>query len=231
VILAASAAAVAVTFGQAAAVPGDDVTVRATGLRSSQPVYLYLVARADRAKIRSAFDRSLVFVTRLRPRAGRATAMFEVPAIASGTYVAWCRGCRARTAAPLRITMPIATVDACPVTVPTNRPHGVMGGFRYGNGALSAGLPLDGVLRLDQPTKLGWSASGVQGPLWVSGWKLDPPSARLVVHGVNRGTDGRSWAAPVTFPTPGCWTVLARLEDYYLGLAVTLSYVVKVERA
>ena len=106
--LAASAAAVVVTFAQASAVAGEEVTVRATGLRTTDAVYLYLVSRRERALVRSARDRRLVFVARLVPRRGRASATFVVPPIATSQYVAWCRGCSARTRTPLAVTMPAA---------------------------------------------------------------------------------------------------------------------------
>jgi hypothetical protein len=242
-ILAASAAAVAVTFGQGAAVVGDQVTLRATGFRSTSTVYVYLVRSDDRARIRSALDRRLVFVTKLRPRAGRAAGTFSVPAIASGAYVAWCRGCRARTAAPLRVTMPVADASTCPITVPRSGPPPGLAGVFHSNGVLWVRLPLDGVSALrdaDGDGKLGnkifWYAAGIHGVLTVSGHRLDAASPLLTVHSVNPGTQSGfrgsgTWASAVGFAAPGCWMLTARLRAFGAPIAVDLRFVVKVEKA
>jgi hypothetical protein len=74
--------------------------------------------------------------------------------------------------------------------------------------------------------KLLW----VTTPPWrkpaVSGERLDGPSSRLRVFGVNTGSFSNaknpSHMTPVSFPTAGCWRLRARVGD------VSLTYVVNV---
>jgi hypothetical protein len=239
----AATVALAVTFGQPSAVAGDEVTVRASSFRGTNAVYLYLVPRADRARIRSALDRRLVFAVRLKPRRGRAAATFAVPPIASGSYVAWCRGCNARTRVPLTVTMPAATADACPVTIPKSGPPPGLTGVFHGNGVLWVSLPAEGVAALRDGdgdgllgTKIFWYAAGMDGVFSVSGRRLDASSSPVVVHSVNRGTQSGfrgtgTWASAVGFATPGCWKFTARLRGFEAAVAVDLSFVMKVEQA
>lgn len=230
---------VAFAFDRVNTAPGDRVTVHAQGFRSQRAARLYLVRSSLAASIRSRFDTRLAFIGTLRPRGGHAMFVFTVPPLDTGTYVPWCAGCGGRRTGSLRVTMPAATADSCPVTIPNTEPPPGLQGVYHGNGALWTTLPADGVFVArpdsrwpDGPigsigTKLFWWAAGVDGTFTLSGHRLDASSAPLVVHRVNRGRQAGfrgsgTWATPVSFPTPGCWKLTARLAD------VNLSYVVKV---
>jgi hypothetical protein len=246
----ASPPPILIGFDTGSAKPGDRVAISANGFRSRSPVRLYLVRHALRARIRSAEDRRLSFIAMLRPRRGRATGTFTVPPLDSGAYVAWCRGCRIRPATTLRVTMPAATADACPVTIPTSAappglqsrtPPGIQGRF-HSNGAIWTSLPGDGVWTPQREaiasdgsigTKLFWFADGIDGIFALSGRRLDAVSAPLNVHAVNRGTMSGfrgtgTWATAVSFPSAGCWRLTARLRDPQRRVAVNLSFVLQV---
>ncbi len=135
----------------------------------------------------------------------------------------------------------VTTTPECSVTIPNaSEPPGLAPRPSYhGNGALWTRLPDDGIIaaRPEQRwpegppgsigTKLYWWAAGVDGALSVRGERLDAQSPPLLVHGVNRGRQegfrgSAVWAAPVSFPTAGCWRIRAQVAD------VSLSYVVRV---
>lgn len=241
---------ISIRFDASTARPGDRVAISAKGFRSRRPVRLYLVRREVRAHIRSAEDRRLAFVAMVRPRRGGANTTFAVPPLDSGAYVAWCRGCRV-VSSTLSLTMPTATGDACPLTIPTGAAPpglqsqtmpGIEGRF-HTNGAIWTSLPRDGVWtpRREAVTpdgsigaKLFWFADGIDGVFTLTGRRLDAVSASLNVHAVNRGSmrgfrGTATWATVVSFPTPGCWRLTARVRDLHRRVAVDLTFVLKVE--
>lgn len=229
-------------FGTDTAKPGDQVAVRAAGLPSRRALRLYFVRSSLRTRIRSAEDARLAFIGTLRPRARRAATTFTVPPLDSGTYVPWCPGCGGRVTGALRVTMPIAPLDACPATIPSSGPPPGLKGRYHGNGAIWTPQPADGVWippsQNVQPdgsigTKLFWFADGIDGVFALSGRRLDAPSPPLRVHTVNRGTMSGfrgtgTWATVVTFPTRGCWRLTARVRDLQRRVAVNLSFVLDV---
>ena len=224
----AAAAAIAaapppVTFGFEAvsAKPGDRVVLHVERARA-RSVRLYLVERSLLPKIRTARDPRLWFIATARPRGGHAVVPFVVPPADTGTYVPWCAGCGKRVTGLLRITMPPATPTSCPGTASGT----------YSNGFLRTFVPTTGERQPDGAigTKLFWFAIHGNGDVTVTGRRLDAPSGALRVHEVNRGTDGRSWATPVTFPTAGCWRVTVRFIETMRRYAVNLSYITRIEQ-
>jgi hypothetical protein len=236
---AASAPPADVSFDRATARSGDLVAVRLERLR--RPVRVYLVPRGAR-RVRSATDARLHYVGFARPVRGRATLSFQAPPL-NGSYAAWCVGCRAgRT---LRLSLPAATPETCPVTLPrATAPPGLDSGWGpyQGNGALWGQSPESGVWSPPadrvQPdgsvgTKLFWWAAGVDGVFTLVGRRLDASTRPLLVHAVNRGSQpgfrgSATWATPVTFPSGGCWRLTARVVDTNLRFAVNLAYVLEV---
>jgi hypothetical protein len=220
-------------FDRPAATVGERVTVRASGFASRKPLRVYLAPRAEASRIRGPFDRRLHFVGVLNPRSGRASTTFVLPPLSSGGYAIWCRGCR--SSALLSVTMPAATPDSCPTTMPSSRlPAGLPPGSWLGNGLLWTWHPPGGVWNvppsLVQPdgtlfNKQQWVAKPMFGKLAVRLERLDLPTTAVTVVTVSghlSGWGGPSWAARMRFPTPGCWLVQGRVKD------VALSYVVKV---
>ena len=77
----------------------------------------------------------------------------------------------------------------------------------------------------------GYKLPGVSRPRWekpsISGERIDADAPPLRVLGVNRGSFSSSpdpsYMSAVSFPTPGCWRLSARVAD------VSLTYVVRVE--
>ena len=96
VTLLAAPPPVTFAFEAVSAKPGDRVVIHADGLRTTQPVRLYLVRSALRTTIRSARDPRLAYIATVRPRRGHAMTTFTVPALARGTYVPWCARCGTR---------------------------------------------------------------------------------------------------------------------------------------
>jgi hypothetical protein len=207
-----------------------------------RPIRLYLVPNRVAGGVRSRFDPRLHFVGAVVPdRNARGVLAFKAPPLDSGTCVvaAWCPGCarfsggssffssplpvvsRYREQMGLRLRLPQATAESCPVT------RG-----RSGNGFLSTSVPgPDGILATRKDPdgslfqKLWWlPRRGFGGELTVRGERLDAPGGMRVLS-VNWGhsSDGRgSWASAVAFPSEGCWRLTGRVGD------VSLTYVVRV---
>jgi hypothetical protein len=207
-------------FEAVSAKAGQRVVLHVDGARS-RTVRLYLVKRSVLPKIRSARDSRLFFIATARQRGGHAVVPFIVPPIDSGSYVPWCATCGKRATGVLRIVMPQATSQSCPATTPGE----------YGNGFLRTMVPTAGELMPGGSiwTKLFWFSTNGNGDVTVTGRRLDAQSPPLTVHRVNRGTDGRSWATPVTFPSAGCWRVTVRFIETRLRFAVNLVYVTRIE--
>ena len=106
----------------------------------------------------------------------------------------------------------------------------------YGNGRLWAGLSANGTYgvpreRVAADGSIGNKLPWVTTPRWekpsISGERIDADAPPLLVLGVNRGSftssPDPSYMSAVSFPTPGCWRVSARVAD------VSLTYVVQVE--
>jgi hypothetical protein len=212
------------------------------------PIRVYVFRNDAADEVRGRLDRRLHFVGTIVPdRNQRGVLTFQAPPLDSGTYVAaaWCPGCaryssgrsfftlaqprasRYREQLALRLRLPRATADRCPVTIPRDRQG------RYGNGLLATRLSRYGYLRVLRRdgvlfNKLPWlPLNGLRGELVVSGERLDAPG-RMRVLGVSWGYASRgpaasgSWASAVVFPSEGCWRISARVSD------VTLSYVARV---
>lgn len=207
-----------------------------------QAIRVYLVSQRTAPQVRSRFDPRLYLVGAVVPdRNFRGVLTFSAPPLDTGTYVvaAWCPGCarfsggsrfttlplpqvsRYREQMALRLRLPRASAESCPVTK-----------GRYGNGFLSTGVPgPDGVLATRRDPdgslfqKLWWlPRQGFGGDLTVRGERLDAPGSMRVLS-VNWGhsSTGRgSWASAVTFPSEGCWRLTGDVGD------VALTYVVKV---
>lgn len=217
-----------------------------------QPMRLYLVSNATAPEVQSRFDRRLQFIGTLVPdRRGRGLLTFIVPPLETDGYAAavWCPGCarysfgrtfsvlhvgedtvaRYRPLMLLRVTMPPANAEACPVTIPNGwRPRRTDAPLLFhGNGALWTTLPRDGVLTDAAPKLYWWSARPIA--FTVEGHRLDAHDT-LDVRTIRRGTaetvarGGATWASLVLFPSDGCWKVTARDGD------ISLSFVVKVVR-
>jgi hypothetical protein len=227
-----------VTFERVEAAAGEMVNVRLQRLRAPVRVYLAPVGK----RVRSAADPRLEYIAFAKPRRARASVAFRVPPL-PGRYAAWCVGCR--TGRALRISMPAATAETCPVTLPERAgPPGLDDGWGpyQSNGALWGQSPLSGVWTPPADrvlpdgsvgTKLFWWAAGVDGAFGLAGQRLDAAAPPLLVHGVNRGTQAgfrgsATWATPVTFPSLGCWRLRARVVDTNLRFAVNLTYIMKV---
>ena len=200
---------------------------------STKPLRIYLTPRTELSKVRGPFDRRLHFAGVLNPRNGRAATTFVLPPLATGRYAIWCLGCR--SSGPLNVTMPTATAEFCPATLPSSRlPRGLPSGSWLGNGLLWTYQPPGGVWnvppRLVQPdgtlfNKQLWAAKPMFGKLTVRLERLDEPTPAVTVETVSgslSGWGGPSWAARMRFPTPGCWLVRGRVAD------IALSYVVEV---
>lgn len=229
----ASPATVVPSFDPVAATVGERVTVRAAGFTSRKPVRVYLVPSLEARRVRGPLDRRLHFVGVLNPRNGRASATFVLPPLPSGRYTGWCKGCTARRA--LQVTMPPATADFCPVTLPSRLPPGTLAdGSWVGNGLLWTWQPQGGVWNVDprlvQPdgtlfNKQLWLARPMFGNLEVRLERLDAPAPLVNVvtmSGTFSRWAGPSWASRMRFPAAGCWLVRGRVDD------VALSYVVDV---
>jgi hypothetical protein len=235
-LLAAGAAAapapIVPHFDRPAATAGDRLTVRATGFASRKPLRVYLVRGAEAKEVRGPLDLRLHFVGVLNPKRGRASTTFTLPPLPSGRYAAWCVGCRPTAA--LRVTMPTATAESCPTTMPSTRlPRGLSGSW-LGNGLLWTWQPPGGVWNVDprlvQPdgvlfNKQLWLARPMFGNLTVRLERLDAPAPLIdvvTVAGTFSLWEGPSWASRMRYPAGGCWLVRGRIAD------VALSYVVKV---
>ena len=216
--------------------PNDRVTVRTATFEPG--VRLYLVRRDALPLVRSRFDERLNFIgTLVRTRSGRGTLTFSMPPLDAGTYElgSWSRG--GGFALQRSARLELRTTAACPVTRPNgNRPPNQPRMLWYGNGHLWAGLSDGGTYGVPRElvaadgsigNKLPW----VTTPRWekpsISGERIDAKAPPLRVLGVNRGSftssPDPSYMSAVSFPTPGCWRVSARLAD------VSLTYVVRVE--
>jgi hypothetical protein len=235
-LLAAGAAAVPspilVHFDRPAATAGERMTLHATGFASRKPLRVYLVPRADARAVHRPLDARLHFVGVLNPIDGRASTTFTLPPLSSGSYAAWCVGCR--SPASLRVTMPAASADTCPTTMPSARlPRGLSGSW-LGNGLLWTWHPPGGVWNVDPRlvapdgalfNKQIWVAKPMFGNLSVRLERLDaraPVVQVVTVSGTLSSWGGPSWAARMRFPAPGCWLVHGRVAD------LALSYVLKV---
>lgn len=233
-------------FDRASALPNERVTVRAT-TAARAAVRLYLVRADEAGRARNARDARLTFVGTLVPNR---KLTFSVPPLDTATYAlaSWCpssSGAPFSVQRPERLaagnramaTLRIEETPTCPVTLPNgNRPAGQPRGMSwYGNGRLWAGVAADGKRPVE---KFELAADGSIGDklLWVttprlerpvvSGERIDETAPPLRVLGVNRGSFSGaadpSYMSPVSFPTPGCWRLRARVGD------VSLVYVVRV---
>ena len=216
--------------------PNDRVTVR-TGM-FEPGVRLYFVRSGALPSVRSRLDRRLSFLgTVVKDRPGRGALTFSMPPLDAGTYElgSWSRGRGFALQRSARLEL--RTGEACPVTRPNgNRPPNQPRMLWYGNGHLWAGLSADGTYsvpreRVAADGSIGNKLPWVTTPRWekpsISGERIDADAPPLRVLGVNRGSFSSSpdpsYMSAVSFPTPGCWRLSARLAD------VSLTYVVRVE--
>ena len=137
--------------------------------------------------------------------------------------------------APTATSNPIPA--SCPVTLPNgNTPPGEQPSPTYhGNGLLWTALWPDGLvlipLQMVQPDgtlsmKWGWWR-GVNGPLTITGRRLDAPASPLGAEIPNGYGDTGFQAGGLIFPTEGCWEVTGQVGQAELTFVV---YVVKVDR-
>ncbi len=244
--VAVASAVVAVSY---AAAPPVTVTINTTTVKPSQRVTISLRGLPSASKrlrlyigppgqtFRSRLDPRLHYIGSVVSRAGTARLVISVPALPSRRYALWCDGCGRAVRAPVfALTMPAVTADRCPSSKPTRSAPPGLSGLYYGNDSLWTWTALDGRLAVPPDkvaadgsigSKLYWWAARVRGTLSVSGKRLDAPSPALIVHRINEGRDpafrgSATWAAPVTFPTSGCWRVVARVAD------VTLTQILSV---
>jgi hypothetical protein len=139
---------------------------------------------------------------------------------------------RYRSQALLRVE----ATASCPVTTPNgSKPPRQPRTVRWhGNGMLwAAWLNPDGVYSVPRDqvgpdgsigSKLYWATSPPGSAPAISGRRLDAPAPPLRMLAANMGSFSGafdpSWATPVVFPTPGCWRVIARVNDVSLTYAV-----------
>jgi hypothetical protein len=216
--------------------PNDRVTVRTAAFEPG--VRLYLVRRGALPIVRSRLDPRLSFVgTLANVRSGRGALTFSMPPLDAGTYElgSWSRG-RGFAAHP-SARLELWPKASCPVTRPNgNRPPNQPRMLWYGNGLLWAGLSADGTYsvpreRVAADGSIGNKLPWVTTPRWekpsIAGERIDAAAPPLRVLGVNRGSFSSSpdpsYMSAVSFPTPGCWRLSARIAD------VSLTYVVRVE--
>ena len=227
---------IALALDAAAAVPGDEVTVRGAVPARLGPLRLYLVRESHAREIRARSDPRAVFVGVL----ARGTLVFTLPPLDAGTYVLayWCRRCvqGGRTlvvarASPLHVQVP-NTAGACA----RSRPNGKrVPGLRpsahlHGNGVLAAFVG-DGRYVAPEPdgtvfTKMIWVAASAERPLEVSYRRIAGSGEETraeSIRGTLSGFAGPSWASRMYF-SEGCWRVTGRIGD------ISLSFVVEVVR-
>ncbi len=231
----APAPPVSFAFDRYSVEPGERVTVHVRNVRSPRPVRVYLVPTSAARKVRSRYDARLHYVASVVARRGRGMVSFEVPPLDSGRYTAWCAGCRSARSAVLSVTMPPATGDACPVTVPNGHvPRGVRAaGWRFhGNGVLAAAIRS---ARYPDPDgdglvgdKMIWITGRTYGALEVRYRRIDaggPTVGTWGISGTLSGFAGRSWASRMSF-TEGCWKITGRVDD----IALSFIHKVTIER-
>lgn len=215
------------------------------------PVRLYLVPNGLAPDVHSRFDTRAHFVGSIVTDVRwRGLLRFIVPPLDSGSYTIgyWSRGWRfvvlhiteqnvAPRYRPLMLLEVMAPTEPCPVTIPRgSAPPGLrQTGNYFGNGALWATLPSDGVFSFGREhvrpdgsvgTKLIWFAAGVTGALVAEVRRLgeDTPVQRgAAILGRMDGFRGSAtWATRTAFPGEGCWKVTGRVKD------IAFSFVVKV---
>jgi hypothetical protein len=216
--------------------PNDRVTVRTATFEPG--VRVYLVRRDVLPVVRSRVDRRLSFLgTLVKDRSGRGTLAFSMPPLDAGAYEfgSWSRGRGFALQRSARLEL--RSTESCPVTQPNgNRPPNQPRMLWYGNGNLWAALSANGTYgvpreRVAADGSIGNKLPWVTTPRWekpsISGERIDADAPPLLVLGVNRGSFSSSpdpsYMSAVSFPTPGCWRVSARVAD------VSLTYVVQVE--
>lgn len=212
-----------IAFDRPSALPNERVKVTSA---LAMPVRLYLVREEQSGAVTRRVDRRLSFIGVVK--ASRALT-FSMPPLAVGTYrLATWDGARLRLAGP---RLRLRPTEGCPATRPNgNRPPGQpLDVPWYGNGLLWASVGRDGTytVRKDQVeadgtigNKLLWVTTPPAAKPTISGERIDGLGAPLRVARVNTGSS--SHMSPVSFATPGCWRVTARLAD------VSLTYVVQV---
>lgn len=221
------------------------------------PIRLYLVPNKFAPDVHSHFDSRAHFVGSLVPDArGRGLLRFTVPALESDNYTvgAWCPRCarysrgqtwsviqvteqnvvaRYRLFMLLRLTMPQATADKCPVTRPNGSvPPGLRTrGVRFhGNRMLAVAVTGRGYADPDGDGLVGdkmvWIAGPLNGALKVRYWRIDAPGPTLKTSGIS-GTFGYapapSWVSRMSF-TEGCWKITGRVQDISLSLVVRVVF-------
>jgi hypothetical protein len=222
-------------FDRASASPNERVKVMSA---LSETVRLYLVRHDVAGAVRSRNDHRFSFIGVIEP-SGSLT--FSLPPLDAGTYdlATWCGRCpgpQLRTRAARLQVLPVA---GCPVTRPNGSrpPRQPRGLSWHGNGRLWAGVDADGTYsvprtRLAHDGSIGNKLLWVTTPAWakpnVSGERLDDAAPPLRVLGVNTGSFQSGDVDPshmsaVSFPTPGCWRLTARVGDF------SLTYVVQVD--
>jgi len=112
----------------------------------------------------------------------------------------------------------IASVDPCPITVPTkSTPPGAPSAM-HGNGKLWISLWESNIVVWPADTdgsihvKFGWWR-GVAGKLRVEGRRLDGVSPALAADVPDGYGDDGFQPVGITFPTEGCWEVTGRVAD------------------
>ena len=224
-------------FSRASAQPNERVHVRA---ETPRPVRLYLVPAAA-AAVAVPTDRRLTFIGSLAPdRRDRGSLTFSVPPLDAGVYrlAVWCRTCGdGRFSVQRSVRLRVLPTASCPVTRPNgNRPPRQPRSVNwYGNGLLWARVEGDGSYSVPREQvaadgSIGNKLLWVTTPPWskpaVTGERLDAAAPPLKVLGVNTGSFqgdvDPSHMTPVSFPSPGCWRLTARIAD------VSLVYVVQV---
>jgi hypothetical protein len=218
-----------IAFDRVSAAPNERVKVTSP---LGVPLRLYLVRQDAAAAVRTRTDRRLSFIGVVKANSSLA---FSLPPLDAGDYgLATWDGTTLRTmAARLRIS----PTEGCPVTLPNGarparQPRSVSW---YGNGRLWAGLSAGGTYsvpreRVAADGSIGNKLLWVTTPAWakptVTGERIDADAPAMGVLRVNTGSfQGDfepSHMTPVTFPTPGCWRLTARVGD------VSLVYVVRV---
>lgn len=224
-----------IAFDRASASPNDRVRVTSA---LSETARLYLVRQDVAGAIRSRTDRRLSFIGVVR---ANSSLTFSLPPLDAGTYnlALWCERCHGAQLRTRAARLQVLPVAGCPVTRPNGSrpPRQPRGLSWHGNGRLWAGVDADGTYsvprtHLAPDGSIGNKLLWVTTPAWqkpsVSGERLDGEAPPLRVLGVNTGSfhSGNvdpSHMSAVSFPTPGCWRLTARVGD------VSLTYVVRVD--
>jgi hypothetical protein len=218
-----------IAFDRVSAAPNERVKVTSA---LSVSLRLYLVRQDAAAAVRTRTDRRLSFIGDVK---ANSSLTFSLPPLDAGTYrLAIWDGSAFRT---MTARLRIGPTDGCPVTLPNGsrparQPQSVSW---YGNGRLWAGLSADGTYSVPREQvaadgSIGNKLLWVTTPAWakptVTGERIDADAPALRALRVNTGSFqgdfDPSHMTPVSFPTPGCWRLTARLGD------VSLTYVVRV---